>query len=287
LGFRKKEFFNKTPLDLKPEFTEEAFRKVLTPLLDGRKKSHLFETVHKHKNGTLIPVEIFLQLVKQPTEKNGRFLAIVRDVSERIQSRLRLQKVLDTVEAMIYVADINTFEILLTNQYTKKHFGDITGKRCWEAIQEQSGPCSFCEYSSLRKAGQPISRVHVWQVQNSRDGEWYECRDQEIQWVDGRTARLQVATNITDRKRNEDEREQLIEKLQSALSEIQVLRGILPICSFCKNIRNDKGYYEQIESYIHKRSGVDFSHTVCPDCMKKHYPEEYKILSTKNDTDSE
>ncbi|MCI5121766.1 MAG: sensor with HAMP domain protein, partial [Candidatus Electrothrix sp. AUS4] len=86
-------------------------------------------------------------------------------------------------------------------------------------------------------------------------------------------ARLQVATNITERKNIEDEREQLIEQLQKALSEIRVLQGILPICAFCKNIRNDKGYYEQIESYIHKHSGVDFSHTICPDCMKKHYPE--------------
>lgn len=55
--------------------------------------------------------------------------------------------------------------------------------------------------------------------------------------------------------------------------EIKTLRGILPICAFCKNIRNDKGYYEQIEEYIHKHSGVDFSHTVCPTCMDKHYPD--------------
>ncbi|MCI5139174.1 MAG: GAF domain-containing protein, partial [Candidatus Electrothrix sp. AR1] len=57
-----------------------------------------------------------------------------------------------------------------------------------------------------------------------------------------------------------------------------------PICSFCKNIRNDDGYYEQIEAYIHKHSGVDFSHTVCPTCIKKHYPEEYKMILQENDT---
>lgn len=61
--------------------------------------------------------------------------------------------------------------------------------------------------------------------------------------------------------------------LKKALIEVNTLRGILPICSFCKKIRNDKGYYEQIENYIHKHSGVDFSHTVCPACMKKHYSE--------------
>ncbi len=79
--------------------------------------------------------------------------------------------------------------------------------------------------------------------------------------------------NLTERKLAEREREKVIEKLQKSLEEIDTLRRILPICSFCKNIRNDEGYYEQIESYIHKHSGVGFSHTICPTCAKKHYPE--------------
>ena len=65
------------------------------------------------------------------------------------------------------------------------------------------------------------------------------------------------------------------EKLQKAFDEIKVLQGILPICSYCKKIRNDNGYYEQIEDYIHNHSGIDFSHTICPTCMKKHFPEEF------------
>ena len=74
-------------------------------------------------------------------------------------------------------------------------------------------------------------------------------------------------------------------KLEQSLQEIKTLRGILPICSFCKNIRNDEGYYEQIEAYIHKHSGVDFSHTICPECMKKHYPEEYASIMQKENND--
>jgi PAS domain S-box-containing protein len=93
---------------------------------------------------------------------------------------------------------------------------------------------------------------------------------------------VHVARDITSQKLAQKEKESLIHELQTALDEVKTLRGILPICSFCKNIRNDEGYYEQIEGYIHKHSGVDFSHTVCPDCMKEHYPEEYnKLLSEK------
>lgn len=278
LGFTREEFFTMTPLDIKPEFIEEDFQSMLAPLLDGRKESLLFQTTHQHKNGSRLPVEIFLQFIKQPTEERGRFLAIVRDITERKEAHRRLQKVLDTVDAMIYVADINTYEILHINKYIKKIFGDITGKKCWEAIQGQTAPCSFCEYIYPYGNDTIHPEAHVWQVHNHKNAEWYECRDQGIQWIDGRAARIQVATNITERKNIEKEREKLISELQSALSEIKILRGILPICSFCKKIRNDDGYYEQIESYIHKHSGVDFSHTICPSCIKEHYPEEYQKM---------
>lgn len=281
LGFTREEFFNMTPLEIKPEFTEKDFQQMLEPLFDGRKKSHIFHAIHQHKNGTHIPVEIHLQFIQQPTEKKGRFLAIVRDITERKEALQRLQKVLDTVDAMIYVADIRTYEILLINKYVQKHFGNILGKTCWEAIQEEKSPCPFCESLDISRNTINPPEAHVWQVQNCRNGEWYECRDQGIRWIDGSTVRIQISTNISKRKKIEQEREQLIEELQDALNEIQVLRGILPICSFCKKIRNDDGYYEQIESYIHKHSGVDFSHTVCPTCMKENYPEEYKMIFQK------
>ncbi len=63
------------------------------------------------------------------------------------------------------------------------------------------------------------------------------------------------------------------EELEKALAEIKTLRGILPICSHCKKIRDDKGYWNQIESYIHEHSEAEFSHSICPECAKKYYPE--------------
>lgn len=63
------------------------------------------------------------------------------------------------------------------------------------------------------------------------------------------------------------------EQLRRALDEIRILRGILPICSSCKKIRNEDGYWEQIEIYIRDRSEVDFSHGICEECARKIYPE--------------
>lgn len=64
-----------------------------------------------------------------------------------------------------------------------------------------------------------------------------------------------------------------LQDLQTALSEVKTLRGFLPICSYCKKIRDDKGYWNQIESYIQEHSDAEFSHSVCQECAKKYYPD--------------
>lgn len=81
-----------------------------------------------------------------------------------------------------------------------------------------------------------------------------------------------VRTHLTLRRlqRNLEKKN---EQLRHALDEIQILRGILPICSSCKKIRNEDGYWEQIEIYIQTRSEVDFSHGICEECARKLYPE--------------
>jgi len=64
-----------------------------------------------------------------------------------------------------------------------------------------------------------------------------------------------------------------VEELRMAMNHIETLRGILPICSFCNNIRNDDGSWERVDDYISLHSRAEFSHTVCPECMERHYPE--------------
>jgi DNA-binding response OmpR family regulator len=82
-------------------------------------------------------------------------------------------------------------------------------------------------------------------------------------------------------ERNRD-LERLLEENRKALSEIKTLRGILPICSNCKKIRDDEGYWTQIESYIQAHSLAEFSHSLCLECAKKLYPEYADTLSAPN-----
>lgn len=82
-----------------------------------------------------------------------------------------------------------------------------------------------------------------------------------------------VIFDISDRKRAEEEINQLMASLQQALADVETLGGLLPICANCKSIRDDEGYWNQIESYLHAHSGTQFSHGICPKCAKTLYPE--------------
>ena len=89
--------------------------------------------------------------------------------------------------------------------------------------------------------------------------------------VESKTAALQ--TELTARKQAEEEKDQLIRDLEDALKQIKQLGGLLPICASCKKIRDDQGYWRQVEDYISTHSEAEFTHGICPECRKKLYPE--------------
>ena len=96
-----------------------------------------------------------------------------------------------------------------------------------------------------------------------------------------------VSLDVTEHKRAEAEREDLIRGLQEALTEVKVLSGLLPICANCKKIRDDTGYWTQIEQYLHEHSGTRFSHGICPDCLRTFYPEfAEEILQESNESNT-
>ncbi len=193
------------------------------------------------------------------------------------KSQRRLQVVLDGLDALVYVADMTTYELLMLNQYGQQVWGDIVGQTCWQTLQSgQTGPCSFCTNARiLLPGGEPAAPV-VWEFQNTVNHHWYECRDQAIRWPDGRLVRMEIATDITERKRSEEERNKLIVDLKKALGEIKTLQKILPICASCKKIRDNTGAWKQIEAYISEHTETEFSHGLCNDCAKKLYPKYFK-----------
>jgi len=117
----------------------------------------------------------------------------------------QLFKVLDSLEAIVYVADMQSSEVLFANRYTEKLFGHITGKNCWQVLQSgMAGPCPFCKNKKLiTPNGKPKKNTILWEMQNTSNNRWYSTRDRAIDWFDGRVVHLQIAVDISDRKEAE------------------------------------------------------------------------------------
>jgi PAS domain S-box-containing protein len=102
----------------------------------------------------------------------------------------------------------------------------------------------------------------------------YVCKDGSYRWLrwnaapdtDGSVI-YSVARDITASKQAEEEREQLVKELQQALAEVRTLREILPICSYCKKVRDDENYWHTVESYVSQHTATRFSHGICPSCV--------------------
>jgi PAS fold len=102
----------------------------------------------------------------------------------------------------------------------------------------------------------------------------YLCKDGSYRWLHWNAASdsaeqviYSVARDITASKQAAEEREQLVRELQAALAEVKNLREILPICSYCRKIRDDENYWHTVEDYISRHTTTLFSHGICPSCM--------------------
>jgi PAS domain S-box-containing protein len=105
----------------------------------------------------------------------------------------------------------------------------------------------------------------------------YLCKDGSFRWFrwnaapdSPREVIYSVARDVTESRQAEEEREQLVRELQSALAEVKTLREILPICSYCRKIRDDKNFWHSVEDYISAHTATLFSHGICPSCMETH-----------------
>ena len=112
----------------------------------------------------------------------------------------------------------------------------------------------------------------------------YLCKDGSFRWLlwnaapdaSGRVI-YSVARDVTERKRAEEEREQLVRQLQAALAEVKSLQAILPICSYCKRVRDDENYWYSVEAYISEHTDTRFSHGICPSCFEREIEPQLDV----------
>ena len=116
----------------------------------------------------------------------------------------------------------------------------------------------------------------------TRDGSEFPVELSLSTWKSGNhTFYAGIIRDISERKQYEQEREALIDHLKRSLAKVRKLSGLLPICASCKKIRDDRGYWNQIEAYIRDHSEAEFSHGICPECSRRLYPEYHREKSEK------
>jgi diguanylate cyclase (GGDEF)-like protein len=127
-------------------------------------------------------------------------------VSDENHSYQAIETILNSLDALVYVSDMQTYDLLYINDYGAAEWGPIAGRKCFQVLQAgQDSPCHFCTNNRLLNAEGKPAGVYVWEFQNTLNGRWYQCRDQAIYWIDGRLVRIEIATDITDRKEMEQQ----------------------------------------------------------------------------------
>lgn len=216
-GYSREQLLTMTPLSIKPEFTEASFREILRPLCTKEKDVINFTTLHKTQAGALIPVEIIMQALPNANQQVLHSIATIRDISQLRKAELatqqahqRLLAVFDGLDALVYVSDMETYEIRYTNNYAQHLYGDVIGKHCWEIfwgnLQPKDHPCNFCHNPCLLNSeGTPSVGTTTWELYDPVREIWYQIHDSSILWIDGRLAHLSIAYDITASKQAAEE----------------------------------------------------------------------------------
>ena len=194
------------------------------------------------------------------------------DQRERADNALREseEKYRSITESMVNAMYICSpdFRVEFMNSAMIKKIGyDATGGRCFKTIYGLDEKCPWCIHEKVQKG-----EVVTTEIVNPKDGCTYNVSHSPIFHENGSISKMTIFRDITQSKLLEVEREKLIKELKNALDQVKQLSGLLPICASCKRIKDDKGDWHQIESYIRDHSEAEFTHGICQECVKKLYP---------------
>ncbi len=232
--------------------------------------------------------ELETTVADRTTELKDANDQLQNDIAARKQTEAALKRsykftktVIDSMNDAIAVINIDDFKIVSVNKTFLKEYAiekeeEVIGKTCYEVTHKRHTICvppdDMCPLKEAVETGEHRVVEHIHYGEEA-ERLYVEVSATPIRDDDGKVMQvIHVTKDITARKVAEEERERLIHELQEALGEIKTLSGMLPICANCKKIRDDKGYWNQIEVYISEHSEAEFSHGICPECKEKFYP---------------
>jgi PAS domain S-box-containing protein len=280
---------------------EKQLRSYINRILCGEKVYGTFR--HRLANGGVRDVEEYVTLFE--ADERQLLYLIIHDVTARLEaeqaqadSEQLLSDIVELLPDATFVID-KSGRVLFWNRAIE----EMTGVRKEEIVGRHDHAYALPFYGESRPmlVDLVLERDQAWEQQydkfEEREGKlkavtllaqlgekrrYVSATAAQLHNVDGEiVGAIESIRDITDAKQLEKEREELIVELQQALTEVKTLSGLLPICSSCKKIRDDDGYWNQIDSYISRHTEADFSHGICPDCTEKLYGKEDWYLKSK------
>lgn len=196
----------------------------------------------------------------------------LEDCRERLrEERDFLDQILESLPYPFYVIDAADYHVVRSNAaaQSERNGGMLT---CYALTHGIRAPCGTseqpCPLDEMRRTKAPVVVEHV---HLSEQGVPFHAEIHAFPILDsnGELSRMvEYSIDISARKRAEAERERHVRDLEAALAKVRTLSGLLPICSSCKKIRDDQGYWRQVEEYILEHSDAEFSHSYCPECAE-------------------
>ena len=221
--------------------------------------------------------------------------ALQNEISERREAEKKLRQaniILENVlesSSPLCITNVD-FEIIRANKAYMDIWPKTEAKEGQPVKCYESRPGAFCHTEKC-----PLQKIINGHEEVTTESAKYQTQEGTSTFIisarpfrdaDGKLIGIvESFQDISERIKAENAKAELINDLQEALDRVNLLDGLLPICSSCKKIRDDKGYWNQIETYIREHSTAEFSHGICPECAKKLYPEYYdrvdKIISER------
>ncbi len=239
---------------------------------------HIGLATGQKSNGETIPLEIITAHLKNSHDD----VLLIRNITERVRAQKALAESFRTFREVAHSMPSGLFiyqyiapdNLILIDGNPKAEeicgmrINDIRGKDIREILPNAKKKRMLEAYLRVLETGEPIEADDLYY----KDRKLHKALKIRVFPMPGK--RIGVAfENITEQRLWEETQERLIRQLREALTKIKTLSGLLPICASCKKVRDDDGYWRQVETYVEKHSDAVFSHSLCPDCMKKLYPE--------------
>jgi PAS domain S-box-containing protein len=246
------------------------------PVLNRR-----IEITALRRDGTEFPVE--LSILPFKVGASYRFNAFIADITERKRAegtKARLAAIVESSDDAIIGKTLDGI-VISWNRGAERIFGYTAEEVLGKPITMLFPPDRSDEEPKIIARLQRGEHIeHFETVRRRKDGEEVDV-SLTISLIKDETGKIigisKIARDISARQRAKEEMERLIRDLMDALAQVKTMKGLLPICSSCKKIRSDEGYWKSIETYIEEHSEASFTHGFCPDCVQKLYGYHPKI----------